>query len=266
MKKYSIYMIAIAVLTLAWGCSSDDNNNDGGNNGYVGNIDFARFEEGPYPYWDVDMSDTQEAPQWTPPDPAKYEHKMIAQLRLQNELTFFSSDDDRMAVFVGDECRALSQRSGTEQEVYFVLNVHGNSAYDNEEFSLCYYCAKLKQLFVLTGENTFRNELTLGIDTEFSPNLMNGSTKYPVKTTMTIYPVAYSSDASINEEYDMVAVFVGDECRGVGKPDQPFTAFSYNAEEEAHICYYSYRKRGIYTSQETIQLSGGEIFYGLDYK
>ena len=251
-------MIAMAALTL-WGCSSsDDEGNEGGG--------AATFQTSSRPNWMVDMFDNQEAPQWTSPDPAMYENKMIVLMRLQDELVPYSTDDDQLAVFVGDECRAFSRRSGTDQEVYFVINVHGNNTNVSELFTMKYYSGGLHQVFTVSGMERFLNEVNVGLDREFAPMLMNGSTKYPVKTTMTIYPVAYSSDASINEEDDMVAVFVGDECRGVGKPDQPFTAFSYNAKEEAHICYYSYRKRGIYTSQETIQLPGGEIFYGLYYK
>ena len=256
--KYSFYIIAMAVLTLVWGCSSNDD--DGIDRSHV-----AKFDESAYqPFWWVDMTADQQAPQWTSPDPAQYENKMIILLRLQEELVPYSTDDDLMAVFVGDECRALSRRSGTDSEVYFVLNVHGKNSYATEQFVIYYYSGGYKQLFSLEGENTFRNEMNVGIETEYVPDLMSGSTKYPVKTELCVTPIPIKNQELEESEFDLVGVFVGDECRGVGKPNETFHVYSYKKGEKGTLCYYNMKQGGVFTCPDPIDLSGDQLFIGMD--
>ena len=242
--KNILCIMAMAALTLAWGCSSDSSDDNGG---------AATFTSSAAPQWQIDMMHNQQKPQWTAPDQSKYENKMYVMIRLQDELTPFSTDDDLMAVFINDECRALSVRDGNDQKVYFVLNIHGN-ANEEENFTLSYYSGGLKQLFSLSGRNTFRNELNVGIDSDFSPNLMDGSTKYAVKTSLTVnMPHPMPFELSDN---DLIAVFVGGECRGVGRPEMTFTVFTNSTGEQAQLRYYSQTKGGIYTAVKPVQLTG----------
>ena len=249
--KYKILMIAMAALTL-WGCSSsDDEGNEGGG--------AATFQASSRPNWMVDMFDDQEAPQWTSPDPAMYENKMIVLMRLQEELVPYSTDDDQLAVFVGDECRAFSRRSGTDQEVYFVINLHGNNTNVSEFFTMKYYSGGLHQLFTVSGMERFLNEVNVGLDREFAPMLMNGSTKYPVKTKVTLNPTNPDKLESMVSENDRVAVFVSDECRGVGKLGEAFTVFSFSNEEKGQLRYYNQKQEGIFTVIQPIALKGEDI-------
>ena len=243
MMKHILYIMAMAALTLAWGCSSGSDDNDDAATGIL--LDSQ-------PQWSVNMHDNQERPHWTAPEPSLYENKMIVMLRLQDELVPYSTDDDLMAVFVDKDCRALSTRAGNDKTVFFVLNVHGNNQVSTEDFTLSYYSGGLRQLFTLSGKNTFLSELNVGVEGDFSPPLMKGSTKYPVKTEVTVnVPYKYFVQPA-----DRVAVFVDNECRGVGVPGQPFIVFGNLADEQGILRYYSDDLGAVYTASEPLLLNG----------
>ena len=247
MKNHKFFhpILLAAALTLGWGCSSSDDDGQG----------HAFVSTNQQPNWQVDMSDNQPYPQWTAPDPAQFDSKMIVMLRLQEELVPFSTDDDLMAVFVGDECRALSTRDGNDQKVFFVLNLHGHSNTSSEHFTLHYYSGGLKQLFTLSGNNKFLNEQNVGVESDFSPQLMDGSTKYSIKTKLTV-ALSNSGNLPPVSEHDRVAVFVGEDCRGVGIPGTPFTVFSNQTDEQGQVYYYNATQGGIYTAAKTVSLTG----------
>ena len=253
MKTLIKIMSFAAVLTLAWGCSSsdDDENNNGSE---TTNSAFKDCSE--VPRWQVNQSDNQPRPQWTSPDPSKFENKMIVLVRLQDELVPYSTDDDMMAVFVDNECRALSIRSGNEEKVFFVLNVHANAGDISEHFQLCYYSGGLKQLFVLNApQNTYLNERTVGVDSDFSPTFTVGSTKYSVKTPITVN-LNLINGRPVDTDHDLVGVFVDDECRGVGKVGETFIVFNNSADEPCELCFFSWAQQGIFTIKNKFQFNG----------
>ena len=79
-----------------------------------------------------------------------------------NEFSWFletySTDDDLMAVFIGDECRALSRRSGDAEAIYFVLNIYSNPSSDPEYFILCYYSSSRGGIFTQTAPLTLNTD------------------------------------------------------------------------------------------------------------
>jgi len=270
MKELIRIIMIVAALPLMWCCTKasdeaqtpppdvpkDTAQVDGGT---------ASFTQSPAPHWMVDMQDRQPQPQYTAPDPSAYEHVMYVMVRLQEELVPFSTDDDVMAVFVGDECRALSTRDGNQQKVFFILNVHGNTTDRSEDFRLYYYSGGLKQLFILNApENTFFNERTVGIESDFSPSFTWGSTKFPVRIPVTVKVPETDASSHPLADDDCVAVFVGDECRGVGKMGELFIVFGYEADEQAQLRYYSRLKGGFYTMAKTLTLS--DIPQTLDFE
>ena len=228
-------------------CSSDDENTNG--NG-------ATFKSAQAPQWEVDMHSDQEQPQWTPPTPRLYENKMILMIRLQEELVPYSTDDDLMAVFIGDECRAISQRSGNDAVIYFVLNTYGNSTSEPEQFAVCYYSGGLHQEFWLRGENIFLDETNVGTESDIVLNFLSGTTKYARQTVFVINPVM-KEGVTIDKETDLVGVFVKGECRGKGRPGKSFNVFHQPDETQAELRYYSSSKGGIYTRIEPIILDTG---------
>ncbi len=228
-------------------CSSDDEGTSENR---------SSFESAKAPQWEVDMHSDQTKPQWTAPTSRLYKDKMILMIRLQEELAPYSTDDDLMAVFIDDECRALSQRAGSDETIYFVLNTFGNSASNPEQFAICYYSGGLHQEFWLRGENMFLNEMNLGTESDFVLDFMSGTTKYARQTEFIVNPKP-KEGVTIDEEADLVGVFVGDECRGKGRPGETFTAFHQKEGEQARLRYYSSSKEGIFTRTEPLTLDAG---------
>ncbi|MBR1548444.1 MAG: hypothetical protein IJ637_06940 [Prevotella sp.] len=236
----------IALLT--WGCSSSD---DDAPAAYT----FATAEA---PAWSVDLTGSDAAPQWTAPDPSRFESSMFAMVTLQDELRAYSSDDDLMTVFIGDECRAIPSVRTVDKtgDVRFVLKIRGNSTDRDVTFRLSYYCAMLRQVFTLQGTETFATELTYGFDEEFVPPLLRGCKKYPVQNQLTVSLPARLPFTP--HDGDLVAVFAGSECRGVGAAGKPFTVFRTTADEVLQVRYYSVATGGVYSLMQAVALNADE--------
>ena len=136
------------------------------------------------------------------------------------------------------------------------MKIDGNSTDRYVPFSLCYYAAKIHHLFKLSTTQTFASDITYGIDDDFVPQLIKGSSRYPVQGDLTVklpdtVPFTPSDD-------DFVAVFVGDDCRGVGTVGQPFTVFLTSAGETPHVRYYSAQKGGVYTFKQSLTIAAGD--------
>ena len=183
------------------------------------------FEQAAKPTWSVDLTGNDDAPAWTAPDPSLFESSMFIMVKLQDELAAYSTDADLMAVFIGDECRTVPAIRNVDKAggVYFVLKIRGNSTERDVNFALRYYCAQLRRVFSLEGTEKFATERTYGFDEDFVPPLLLGCKKYPVQQTLTAE--LPSTTPFIPGESDIVAVFAGSECRGVGVAGQPFTVF-----------------------------------------
>lgn len=79
-----------------------------------------------------------------------------------------------------------------------------------------YYCSQLKQLFSRTVMVKFDMGKVYGLDEDIVPQFTLGSSKYPVVTSLSLSSLSTQfaplAEASIS---DVLAVFVGDECRGI---------------------------------------------------
>ncbi|MBQ7141855.1 MAG: hypothetical protein IJR84_02185 [Bacteroidaceae bacterium] len=242
--KYLLYGIVAALLCA---CSSDDDTSAA-----------YTFEQSAAPTWRVDMTGSDDAPSWIAPDPTKFESSMFIMVKLQEELVPYSTDEDRMTVFIGDECRAVPTEPNKDKEgnVFFVLKIRGNSTDREVNLTLCYYCAQLHQIFVLEGQETFVSELTFGVDEDFVPPLLDGCTKYPVQNPMV---VLLPEKAPVTPaDGDLVAAFVGDECRGVGHIGQSFTVFRTTVAETVQLRYYSQQRGDIYRFIQPIAIGEQE--------
>lgn len=229
------------------------------------------------PDWNIDMMHNEPTPDWQAPDPSLYENWMIFMVRMQDELKSYISDDDMLALFVGDELRAVNHPAkpadadvaASDDATFFILKVMGNESADQEvEATLKYWSAKLHQTFSIKGKGRFIPENVKGVDTEFLPDIMLGSTKYPVTgwLKMGFVPEDYGI---VHSDNDMMAVFIGDECRGItriyrhGYTDQHrIIVFSKQEGEEARLLYYNAKNDRVYdtgkrfkTVAETVTLS-----------
>ena len=241
MKEIKIIMLT-AVLTMAWACSSDSDDTP---------ANYA-FEQAAMPMWSVDLTGSDNAPAWTAPDPSLFESSMFIMVKLQDELATYSTDGDLMAVFIGDECRTVPAIRNVDKAggVYFVLKIRGNSTERDVNFALRYYCAQLRRVFTLQGTEKFATERTYGFDEDFVPPLLLGCTKYPVQQTLTVQ--LPSTTPFTPDEGDIVAVFAGGECRGVGVAGQPFTVFRTTDGETLDVRYYSAKLAGVYTLKQKV--------------
>ena len=175
-----------------------------------------------------------------------------------------SSAPDGPALFINGECRGLTEVRNTADDggYYFLLKIHGNNADLRAPLTLSYYSAQLKQLFTLPAIDAFVPERTRGFDKDFVPALLDGCAKYPVhcQLTVTLQPSASFTVAPD----DLVAAFVGDECRGVGQVGTPFTVFAHDDNEVLQLRYYSATKGGIYTFARTITAAQQQLSYPMN--
>ena len=221
----------LAVLTMLWGCSSDSDDGD--------KLEGSSFVSAEKPSWTIDMMANDPVPTWQAPDPSKYESSMFIMVCLEEQLARYASDDDMMTVLIGDECRAKPAplHKSDSGKCYFVLKIDGNSTERDVSFSLCYYAAKIHHLFKLSATQTFVPNITYGIVKDFVPQLIKGSSRYPVQGDLTVKlpdtaPFTPSDD-------DFVAVFVGDDCT-------------------PHVRYYSAQKGGVYTFKQSLTIAAGD--------
>lgn len=246
MKIAKIIML-MAALALV-GCSSDD---DESSSAYT-------FVNVAQPEWYVDLTGNDVAPSWEAPDPTLFESSMFIMVKLQDELVPYSTDDDLMTVFINGDCRTVPSKRNVDQSgnIYFVLKIRGNGNDRDVLFALSYYSAGLHRIFTLEGQQTFATEVTYGYAEDFVPPLLSGCTKYPVQNTLTVNLPAKAPFTAADG--DCVAVFVGNECRGVGTVGKPFTVFRTAENETLQLRYYSAQKGGVYTLTQTVTLTAQE--------
>ena len=249
--KLKYLFVGLSVL-FAWSCSSsdDDDNSSGA----------STFVESGRPSWSVDLSGSDAAPGWQDIDRSLYESWMYVTVKLQDELAAHAGTGDLMVALIGNECRtrpAMPSDKYADGSVYFVLTIGGNEADRDAHIKLCYYSAALHSLFTIEAKETFAPESSYGNTADYVPLLLQGSKKYPVQQQLTVnlpakVPFTTSAD-------DLVAVFAGNECRGVGSIGKPFIVFRTSAGEALQVRYYSADKAGIYSILQTVTLSEAAV-------
>jgi len=262
-------MMMTAMLTLVWACGSSDDDNEGDTSDN-GLNKYTLVSMRQIPDWKIDWNYNDQKPSWTAPEAADYENWMIAMVTLQDELVPYSSDDDLMAVFIGDEIRAVngparvSFSGGTSTDkVRFILKILGNEAADKKvHLTVKYYCSKLNQIFTLEGSDTFSAEKVWGVDDDLVLPLLDGSSKYPLHTRLNVSLHSLLKYFTPSAD-DMVAVMVGDECRGVttvgdGLLTLPvsFTVYGNKEHETGWLFYFNEESSEIWNLNTEVDLTG----------
>lgn len=238
----------IAALTMMWGCSTADEDSILDKGGLFSTEEkFSVLADVERPSWEVDLMGTDDAPEWKQLNLSMYESKMYITVKLQDELVAGSTDDDEMAVFISGERRTqpVMRNVDGDGNVYFVLTIRGSNVDRGVTFALCYYSSGLHRMFTLEGEQTFAPELSYGVSEDFEPPLLLGCDKYPIQSSVAVTLPA--NTPFVPDDNDMIAVFKGDECRGVGCLGNVFTVFRTSADEDLQFRYYSVDKRSVYT-------------------
>ena len=251
MNKNIIYSVAILLASLTFGaCSSDDDNTSAGYT--VETVSQA-------PAWQVDYSGSESRPDWQEPNTGDYENWSIMLVQLEDALKPYVSGDDLMALFIGGQLRGLtspatSQGAGSESDKgSFVLKAYGNEADQNVvSLTLSYYCSQLKQTFSRTVQMRYDMGKVYGLDEDLIPQFTLGAAKYPVvKQVNPASLTAFANAAITPAEGDIVAAFVGSECRGVSTLNS-LTVFGRSAGEHVTLKYYQAATGKVYTFPDAV--------------
>ena len=177
------------------------------------------------PDWNIDWTYNQPRPDWQAPSASDYVSFSVMIIDLEEELQPYASKDDMLAIFVGEECRGIASPayavanettppSGGWGASSFVLKAFSNESNgDVIDLSLKYYCARLNHIFTCNYTFVYDDDEVFGTDEDFVPSFTHGSPKFPIVTPLNFSSVIRSGGID-PDEGDMVAVFVGDECRG----------------------------------------------------
>jgi len=174
------------------------------------------------PQWQIDWSYNQPRPDWQEPSASSYMNFSVILVTLEEELQPYASNNDLLALFVGDELRgmsgpALDMSTGETDTNHFLVKAYGNeSDGDMIDVTLKYYNAQLRQVFSRSTTMAYNPDEVLGIEEDFIPNFTLGSAKYPVVKTIDVADILASAGIT-PAEGDIAAAFVGDECRGVSQ-------------------------------------------------
>ena len=249
MNKIKLMILLLASLTFG-ACSSDDDNTSAGYT--VETVSQA-------PAWQVDYSGSESRPDWQEPNTGDYENWSIMLVQLEDALKPYVSGEDLMALFIGGQLRGLtspatSQGTGSENDKgSFVLKAYGNEADQNVvSLTLSYYCSQLKQTFSRTVQMRYDMGKVYGLDEDLIPQFTLGAAKYPVvKQVNPASLTAFANAAITPAEGDIVAAFVGSECRGVSTLNS-LTVFGRSAGEHVTLKYYQAATGKVYTFPDAV--------------
>ena len=246
----SKYLFLCLVLCALWGCSDDD----------VVNSDYT-FSTSERPAWAVDWTWNDPVPDWQDPDARQFECSMNMLVELDEDFLPLSSDADQMAIFINGECRGVSYRTVIDEDyVVFLIHVKGTSEESTQRMELRYYCASVSQIFTDVNMPFFFVPNNL-MDDAFTVVMTAKTTsaKYPLYTELLVM-LPQNTPFTITDN-DLMAVFVGDECRGFCvRNDEWYDGWrgvvsSSREGEMAHIRYYSADKGGIFTISDEFELN-----------
>ena len=215
----------MAVLTLLWGCSSDEDEKGGD----------LTFTESANPTWRVDWFSIAAPPDWHDPASTAYECSMNLLVELDGDAERYSSNADLMSVFINGECRGVSYRNVLDNgEIAFLLHPSGRSEENGAPMELRYYCEKLKHLTISDAIPPFKSSNLIDDTYQLVFDFGYGSTKYPYFTELTIV---------LPEKLPCT-------------PHWKMTAYQVHPDETVQVRYYSAAKGGIYTITQPITLKG----------
>lgn len=250
--------VLLASLVLGACSSSDDDNNVNGPK----NAAYTETTVTEAPAWQIDWSNNQERPNWTEPDGSLYANWTILKVEIEDALKAYASDGDLMALFVNGEIRALAKPAvsvgGGTATGKFLMKAYGNeTGSETVNMSLQYYSSTLKHLFTLTDNITLDADVTTGIDEAFVPKFTLGSVKYPVQKTVDVEPLLTKVGLT-PVSGNMVAAFVGEECRGTvslaSSGSTQLLIFGRNAGESLTLKYYDATAGKLYTIPDAVKL------------
>ena len=262
-KGWGVGLCLACLLFVA--CSNDDETPDS-----VEQSNYTATTVTEAPTWQVDWTYDQERPEWQEPVGSRYENFSVLLVKIEPALRPYASDEDLMALFVGNELRGMSSpafgvnRDDTDASS-FLLKAYGNEA-NNEliNVTLKYYNSRLKQVFSRSASIRYNMDEVFGISEEFIPHFTLGSTKYPVVMSLALDVTPIAKAGIVPAAGDRVAAFVGDECRGTwvmdhGQLDAVLTVFGRKEGEHVTLKYYDTTRSRVLTFADVAVTQQGTI-------
>lgn len=223
-------------------------------NGYVETPNWIDSEQGSIgiPAWKLDLMSDEAAPEWSNPSNPALQFSMTAIIRLSDYLTTYADDADMVAAFIGDECRGVGAVEMVEAEKQFHLFIKGNTS-ETGKVTLKYYSAKNKKMYTCQDIFAFEQNGNYGTAdaAEIPPFDLSG--KYPQYMNAAI--VMPDDFTATPQDADIMAVFVDNDCRGVGalkvrEDGKRIYEFEIRGTNEAtqnmYFKYYSTEKNNVY--------------------
>lgn len=206
------------------------------------------------PQWQIDWSYNQTRPDWQEPVAENFENWTVMLVKIEEALLPYVSKNDLLAIFIDDELRGMSRpavivSTGEVDATQYLLKVFGNENLGDEvTLTMKYYNAQLGQVFSLSVTMTLDEDVLYGFDEDFIPSFTLGSEKYPVVTTLNVVSILDTENITPSEG-DIVAAFVGDECRGVmsATDGQDLTVYLREADEKVILKYYDATTGNVFT-------------------
>lgn len=261
MKKiYSMLMIA-ASLTMLCGCSSSDDD-DTKSTDQGGSSPTHSVKVGEAPNWTFDTNtippgDIQGKPDWDEVNFYDYEDNMTAIVFVSENFGVTVMPDDRMAAIVDGEVRevctpTLYNIPDVEESLYcFMLYIPFGSEDDSVEIQ--YYNAKANQTYVAKDAFSVK-DYTIGDDELFL---------YTLRPMSAYYLVVPPNQPFTPSPDDELAMFMGDECCGVGSyltikdGNHIWSVSAYDMNyrgEKFHVRYYSSQTQTIYMTEPRYEI------------
>lgn len=269
------WVAGLLLLTLCWGCgsdSSDDQPSTPPQEQKGEEPEQSIFTSSDKPTWSIDWHGKQlQAPSWLEQekDPDTNYCYMDMYVELDDEHVAYSSDADKMSVFIDGVCRCVSTRNVLIDGgmIVYLLHVQGTDADADKQMVLHYYCAQLQQDFVIDYLPPFKPNNLWDQQYEMILSMGEGCTRFPFYTEVQV-------NLPGNPDYketadDLIFFFINGECRGICKSDDLYPGFrgiiySEKANEKAEVRYYSATKKGYYTMKDLVELN--DDIQNIDFK
>lgn len=253
-------MIA-ASLTMLCGCSSSDDD-DTKSTDQGGSSPTHSVKVGEAPNWTFDTNtippgDIQGKPDWDEVNFYDYEDNMTAIVFVSENFGITVMPDDRMAAIVDGEVRevctpTLYNIPDVEESLYcFMLYIPFGSEDDSVEIQ--YYNAKANQTYVAKDAFSVK-DYTIGDDELFL---------YTLRPMSAYYLVVPPNQPFTPSPDDELAMFMGDECCGVGSylaikdGNHIWSVSAYDMNyrgEKFHVRYYSSQTQTIYMTEPRYEI------------
>lgn len=207
------------------------------------------------PEWQKLAATPAERPTWTVPDMHIYPASMTAIIRMSDYIQPSISSADLLGAFIGEECRGIaSYRNGI-----YLIQIKGDpSEMRNVEFR--YYCDATKELFISADKIAFESDITLGTVDNPKTLTWDSQSDLPYYMDLNVDVDLSSFDQGAVTADDIIAAFVGDECRGVGnalekngKYTFSFRTWAKDKNEKLTLKYYTSALKDTYVYGEKIE-------------